>query len=476
MRLQNLAAAPQQPFLHDLVPTVRAPSFTLSTSDGQIVRHGVQGLFVDDQRVLCDLEVEVAGAELVSIHRELVGGAGARFLSAVRGLGDPGADVSVTLARQREQTPTGLVETFELRSFARVEVNTVLLLRVRTDFASLSSVRSGEVTDVPLPSTPLPDGLQIACRGGAVVQVRLSPAPTRQEDDGRLAWPVALGRGDVFKVSLEVSVTDPAPVAVITGASREVLSPAQLTASDSRLVALYDQSVADLRSLQLADPLAEDDIFLGAGAPWYLTLFGRDSIWAARLALPLGTELAGGTLRALARRQGTRTDPGTAEQPGKILHELRRTTLDLGGLVLPPLYYGTVDATPLWISLLHDAWRWGLPDAEVAALLPQLEPALAWMADSLTPTATGSDYLNESGARPGQPGLEGLRATRSGSATASSPRARSRSARSRRTPMRPPVDGADLLDAFGRRDGDRWRTWAAELAGAVPRAVLGGRR
>ena len=61
--------------------------------------------------------------------------------------------------------------------------------------------------------------------------------------------------------------------------------------------------------------------------------------------------------------------PDTAEQPGKVMHELRQRTLTIPGegVSLPPLYYGTVDATPLWVCLLHDAWRWGLPDDEVEA-------------------------------------------------------------------------------------------------------------
>ena len=88
-----------------------------------------------------------------------------------------------------------------------------------------------------------------------------------------------------------------------------------------RLVAI---GLDDLRALLLADPAAPADRFAGAGTPWYFTLFGRDSLWAARFALPLGTDLALGTLRTLARRQGTRDDPETAEAPGKILHEIRQ--------------------------------------------------------------------------------------------------------------------------------------------------------
>ena len=85
----------------------------------------------------------------------------------------------------------------------------------------------------------------------------------------------------------------------------------------------------------------------------------------------------------LAARQGAVVDHDTAEEPGKILHEVRNKSVDLGddGRALPPVYYGTVDATPLWVCLLHDAWRWGMPAHEVEALLPAMERALAWMTD-----------------------------------------------------------------------------------------------
>ncbi len=149
----------------------------------------------------------------------------------------------------------------------------------------------------------------------------------------------------------------------------------------------------------MRDPLAPDDVFAGAGTPWYLTLFGRDSLWAARLALPFGTDLARGTLRALARRQGTVDDAATAQEPGKILHEVRRTAFGPeGGMVLPTVYYGTVDATPLWVCVLHDAWRWGLPADVVRELAPALRAALGWMERAAAESPDGLlRYLDESG-------------------------------------------------------------------------------
>ena len=131
-----------------------------------------------------------------------------------------------------------------------------------------------------------------------------------------------------------------------------------------------------------------DDVFVAAGAPWYLTLFGRDSLWTARMLLPLGTELAAGTLRTLAARLGHRLRrPDRRRSPARCCTScaVRRLDGETGESFLPPLYYGTIDATPLWICLLHDAWRWGLDPAVVEELLDPLERALGWLRDGRRP-------------------------------------------------------------------------------------------
>ena len=79
------------------------------------------------------------------------------------------------------------------------------------------------------------------------------------------------------------------------------------------------RALADLDALRLVR-VGDDSEFLAAGAPWFFTLFGRDALWAARFLLPLGTRLAGSTLRTLAGLQGRTVVEETAEQPGKIPH------------------------------------------------------------------------------------------------------------------------------------------------------------
>ncbi len=205
-------------------------------------------------------------------------------------------------------------------------------------------------------------------------------------------------RGTV-EVDWSVQVVDPGGVTAAAPTPTSWSTP-RVTCDDSRLGPLLTQSLEDLAGLRMVTTTAPDDVFAAAGAPWYLTLFGRDSLWTARLLLPLGTDLAGGTLRTLAARQGTRRDDATGEEPGKVLHEIRRPPVAEEGATpfLPPVYFGTVDATPLWVCLLHDAWRWGLPGDQVEALLDPLERALEWLATDADPDGDGfCEYLDRTG-------------------------------------------------------------------------------
>jgi glycogen debranching enzyme len=138
-------------------------------------------------------------------------------------------------------------------------------------------------------------------------------------------------------------------------------------------------SQQDLGSLRIFDPADPALAAVAAGAPWFMALFGRDSLLTAYMALPVDRSLALGTLRTLARHQGQIVDPLTEEEPGRILHEVRlgvEAGLSLGG---GSAYYGSVDATPLFVVLLGELARWGADEQEIAELLPHADRALAWV-------------------------------------------------------------------------------------------------
>ena len=463
----------RQPYLHDLVCTVRAPAVVLSGPDGQVRPQGVQGGYVADRRVLSCFEVTFDGEPPTPIGSEIDGGTRARFTAVPRGLGDRGADPTVVLSRVRELDADGWSETITVTSFARGRVDTELVAHLGTDFSDIMSVKSGRSRRREVTASATPDGLRWQASDGSVVTVTTTPAPTHSDaGSGQLTWSIGLGPRQEASIRFEIAALLLGEPAVLAGPAVPVFTVPAVQCADPRLGSLLDQSLADLTALQLADPIAPDDVFLAAGAPWFLTLFGRDSLWAARMTLPFGTDLAAGTLRALARRQGYRVDVDTAEEPGKIAHEIRTDGLvhDQPGTALTsaravgmlPLFYGTVDATPLWISLLHDAWRWGLPAAQVRELLDPLEAALAWMRDyAVGPSgflqyadATGHGLTNQ-GWKDSEDSIQF-----SDGQLAHAPIALCEVQAYAHAAAH---HGAALLDAFGRPGGDEWRDFADGL-------------
>jgi len=357
-----------------------APAQLWSRADGSLVAP-IDGLFVSDVRVLSGLDLEVAGSAVEHIRTDRRSAGSIAFTALLRGLdAEDRADPRVRLDRIRTVDPAGLTEVLEVTSARDVPVEVVLVLRLASDLAPMPLVKSGGAR----PAVPFAVEGPTATWGADEVSARLDADGLDLAADGDglvLTWRTVLAPRSTATASWRVRAEDRA--AVVAAPEHPVRLAAPRTGLPS-LDEWTDRALGDLEALQLVLPDRPDDVFLAAGAPWFLTLFGRDSIWAARMLLPLGTRLALGTLRVLARTQGTTTDIETGERPGGILHELRRGENALAdGSILPPRYYGTIDATPLWILLLHDAWRAGLPDAAVRELLPALTAALGWLRDAV---------------------------------------------------------------------------------------------
>lgn len=454
-----------QPFLHELVTCVHAPTVVLSDPDGQIRSGGVHGAFRHDRRVVSELVVDVDGLEPVAVGSRLAGADTARFVAVVRHLGDPGADPTVRLERSRTTRGDGFDEELVLVNSSRQDIEARVRLRVAVDLSAMDTVKHGETTD-PVPPAQLAGETVTWADARTRVRLRAEHGAAVDVGDGtvELSWPVTVPSRGRWSAGLSVTATslraDPASAFAAATTADHGTAPVTLT-GPAELDQLLRQGLADLSALTLADPLQPGDVFAAAGSPWFLTLFGRDSLWAARFALPLGTELARGTLRALARRQGTRHHPDTGEAPGKIPHEVRylpqRAT---GG---HPVYFGTVDATALWVCLLHDAWRWGLPAADVADLLDPLQAALRWLVEDADSDGDGFlEYLDHAGG-----GLANQGWKDSGDSiqfpdgTIAAPPIALCEAQA--YAHHAAICGADLLEAFDRPGADRIRDWAAAL-------------
>ena len=281
----------------------------------------------------------------------------------------------------------------------RVEVE--LALELAADFADIFIVKSlepgfGQPADEVLPEAHpperAPDGTIVfsdgAFRGRTIVHF----SEPFDESDGVARFALALEPGArwrlVVGVQPELDGVAPLPASSFDRELAEERRRAErsveewqtaapvLSARWDDLVHTWNRSLADLESLRMRVPEIADGYLLAAGTPWFMTVFGRDTIISSLQTLLLGPELAGGTLRVLAATQAAVDDPERDAEPGKIIHELRRGK---AALAWTDRYYGTVDATPLFLVLLSELWRWTDDPTLPLELEEAARRALAWI-------------------------------------------------------------------------------------------------
>ena len=206
----------------------------------------------------------------------------------------------------------------------------------------------------------------------------------------QIGYRLALDPGEQWRLRVDVTLGDDGARAVPRGAELQFgaelervraslqawrMQVPQLRASWPSLHATFDRSVADLASLRLHDGAAPGQLF-AAGMPWFMAVFGRDTLITCLQTLIFGPELAKNALTALAGLQATEDDPSIDAEPGKIVHEVR--TGKAAGAWFPR-YYGTADATPLFLILLSELWRWTDDAAFVRTLREPAMRALEWI-------------------------------------------------------------------------------------------------
>jgi glycogen debranching enzyme len=457
----------EQPLLHDLACLLSAPMQAWTGEDGSIeAGAGAQGVYIGDTRIVRELGWQADGWSLAHLSTD-DSAPRRQVLRAVLRQGGVVIDPEVVIVRDREMTGTGFSESITVHNASRAPVTVPISVRLEPDATPMDAVKSGgtrrkdaRVTDAGWSTED----------GRVTVRLSTDGAVSRSASAFELAWSLSVPPGESAGGSWTLGATDAGAVVAaprtrdLASAADRIVVPAGREFDLGRLVR---RSFDDLEGLQLTLTGRPDASFVAAGAPWFLTLFGRDSIVAAQLLLPVAPEIARGTLAALAHLQGMADDRASAEAPGRMLHELRRDATRHAGvgerLVLPPRYYGTVDATPLWISLLHDAWRAGLPPAEVGALAPNLEAAVAWLRSTVAADPRGFlSYHDPSGV-----GLANQGWKDSGDAIrwADGSMAKGPIAlcEVQGYAVRAARHAAELLDALGRQGATELRTWADDL-------------
>jgi glycogen debranching enzyme len=290
-----------------------------------------------------------------------------------------------------------LYHEVRLRSFASNPAATTLELSFGADFADMFEVRGGQRRKSrghTLAPKPTESGVVLAYVGEDDVFretiVDFDPAPESIDIDDEIArarWTVTLVPGETTSLLATVEPSSGGrrrrrlrlPKAVEQLDQAEAKHDAGCTAieTDNELFdKLLTRSRRDLWALLTPAPGGE---ILSAGIPWYVAPFGRDSLLAALESLMLDPGLARKTLLVLARLQAREDDPWRDAEPGKIPHELRSGELARTGLIPHSPYYGTVDATALFLMLAAAYHRWTGDTDLMRTLHPALDAALGWI-------------------------------------------------------------------------------------------------
>ena len=377
---------------HPSMTVVEGTSFCQSGYDGDIDPQRPDGLFVRDTRVVSLWRLRVDGSPLEPLSALATESYHATFVGRTTPRADhPEGTIVVTRDRY---VARGLREDIVVNNFGLESAAIDLVLDVDADFADLFQVKDRRSTDRrDVVHTSLPGELRFELAGGSR-GVRVS-ASGAQVAGRALTFRPVIPAGGTWTTTITVvpsvdgveiedafpldrPITQAAPARRLQG-WRETAP--RITVENVVLQAALTQSERDLGALRIEDPDHPDDDVVAAGAPWFMALFGRDSLLTSYLMLPYVPRLAFGTLNTLARLQGREVNPRTEEQPGKILHEVRLgadLSIALGG---DSVYYGSIDSTPLFVQLCGRALRWGADIERLRALRPAINRALEWIVE-----------------------------------------------------------------------------------------------
>lgn len=368
-------------------------TFCISDECGDIT-HETSGFFTQDTRFLSRFRVTVNGETPLLLSSGRI-----EYFSAAFYLRNPLAgglpQDCLAIARERFVGET-LQERIVVENVSAEQVTFVLGVEVAADFADIFAVKDHDFAlGDPLHADSLPEPVLPAVenRGLLFVDGGIVPACTHV----LFSRPGEVNGGSIrYSLTLEPRTSWALLVDVVPGAVAQArserrfgeegervrqsleawkLSVPQLRSSWDALEHTFAQSVADLASLRMRGRRGMGQL-PAAGMPWFMTVFGRDTLIASLQTLLFGPELACGALRTLAALQALEDDPSIDAEPGKIVHEVREGKAATRWF---DRYYGTLDATPLYLVLLSEVWRWTNDDALIGELKEPALRALEWI-------------------------------------------------------------------------------------------------
>jgi glycogen debranching enzyme len=364
------------------------------------------GFFSDDTRFVSRWVLRVGEAPLELLGLDQSAHFAAQFFLTPRVRPDDQAPCSVMRRRLIDHV---WMEEVTVTSHRHETSEVRLALEVDADFADLFEVKDGVVAERKVTCRHDDEVLTLIYERSGF-QRSVTIAASRKATVTREGFAYALRLAPGERWSTTFTVTPHAAQPGIAFARREprgglaqlsafksaeleqwLAQAPVLQAQDTALARTYRASLSDLGALRLHPDLSEGATLPAAGLPWFMALFGRDSLITSFQALPYLPELAATTLRVLAARQAEGRDDFHEQEPGKILHELRFGELTACGERPHSPYFGTADATPLFLVLLDEYHRWSGDEELVRALEPNARAALAWIEDS--GDADGDGYV-----------------------------------------------------------------------------------
>ncbi len=375
-------------------------SFLVTDADGHIDENLAQGLFVKDTRLISYYEMTL------NRHRiDLLASSNITHHSCLYVYTNPDLPTlrgklpkNSLIINVRRDMLDGMHEDIDINNRHLEEVEFQLMLAIRSDFADIFHVKShklipsGQIETIWKENALHVNYQDQSFHRGLIVKPDKASSPARY-GNGRLIFDVKLQPGETWHVCLNFAtavgdkILEPknsceAEIVTESGKLRDdYLDKAmQLKSSNADIAGYYEQALTDLGALLIKVEHKGKDLWMpAAGIPWFMAVFGRDSIFTSLQTLPIYHEFASATVIQLAELQANEIDDWRDAQPGKILHELRHGELtQLHQLPYSP-YYGTIDATPMWIVTLAETFKWNARTDMLDKCRIPLEKALAWI-------------------------------------------------------------------------------------------------
>lgn len=378
----------------------RDDRFVVCQPDGRIERQAEEGFFARDTRFVSGYELFLNGQRPLLLNASPVQFFSSRFEYTNPELLDrDGIVPRQSLALRLDRTVSGGVhEDYDIVNYGRRSVRLTIEIEIESDFADIFDVKAGQlVRRGEINARWIRSARELRTTyvhrefvRELVLQADRSDS-TVQYANGRFVFVAEVAPKGVWHTCLRWlplthSKRRPTtlPCASVAGPRPDQTMPrmrrVRLETPNHTVKRAWDQAQLDMDALQLEDPAFEKGVFIpAAGVPWFVTLFGRDSLIVSMQGISGYPEFAAGALRRLSQLQATEDDPERDMELGKIPHEIRHGELaQLRILPFQP-YYGTHDATSLFVIVISYLYQW-LGDVGVLnRYLPNAEAAMRWI-------------------------------------------------------------------------------------------------